>query len=291
VDTGCGVHVYRLLDAWVHRIVNVAQRPSEVHETLLWEWALHYAFVADRTALRPPEIGIDLRDLSRVMMVSRVLRPTSVGYRLAARIRIDGGTLIDVCPARVSNISTATFLVGQHRDWLSEGDCAALRGLCDVHSASDCPSRVKGAIVLHEFASHTGALNLRWPIICTALEAFAVPYEGDGIQGKRLGSGARFVGALLLLSEVLGDQPWSVDDAWSVWRRRSRLVHTGFVPLTDEPPPVDTLLARLEVTLRAALVNALGRGALLNLVRDEKLLAEAVAKRANLARSARSKRG
>lgn len=127
-------------DLWIGRIEGEAAKiifdlnePS-FHGTPkpVIQYAQLYAFVREMQGTAAPyEWDKDGR-LQNCVALSRLLVPTSVSFRYAARIRYNiDHSIADISPADIRGVPVDTFLskIPPERDWLTEADGVRLRTL------------------------------------------------------------------------------------------------------------------------------------------------------------------
>ena len=188
--------------------------------------------------------------LSRLVAISRLVHPTSVGFRYAARVHQVGDSL-RIVPAEIHGIALDTFLSPSHkRDWLTKAE-AELVVEVDVKSEPlippSFPRRVSRALWYYDYAQKTYYADLRWTLIATALEAL--------IHTGRWGSTNHFTHRVPALAADVGAPALTTDECDAAYDYRSRLSHgDGF--LSDMPAADITLYDKLEETLRLAILTA-----------------------------------
>lgn len=188
--------------------------------------------------------------LSRLVAISRLIHPTSVGLRYAARVRQDDDSL-RIVPAEIHGLALDTFLSPTHkRDWLSKEE-AKLAVEVDAQTEPltqpSFPRRVTRALWYFDYAQKTYYADLRWTLIATALEALIH-------TGKR-GSTKHFTRRVPALAADVGAPALTTDECEAAYDYRSRLSHgDGF--LSDMPAADITLYNKLEETLRLTILKA-----------------------------------
>ena len=108
------------------------------------------------------------------MAFSRLVHPTTLGFRYAARIRLDEqGQVLQAYPAEILGMGREAWLSpSQKRDWLTAEELNIVAELLKVAPTS-IPRRVSNALWYLDYASRTYYLDLRWTLVCTGLEALA----------------------------------------------------------------------------------------------------------------------
>lgn len=214
------------------------------------QFAHMYAYVRE---LHPQTSVIGWDDdhrLSRLVAISRLVHPTFVGLRYAARVSQDNDTL-RIVPAEVHGLSPDTFLSPNHkRDWLSQAEAkftVELDAKTEPLTQPAFPRRVSRALWYYDYAQKTYYADLRWTLIATALEAL--------IHTGKSGSTRHFTKRVPALALEVGAPSLTSDECEDAYDFRSRLSHgDGF--LSDMTAADITLYDKLEETLRLAILKA-----------------------------------
>jgi len=214
------------------------------------QFAQMYAFGRDL----PSDLELHRWDhdhrLSRLVAISRLIHPTSVGFRYAGRVRQNEPSLA-IVPAELHGISSEVFLPPSHtRDWLTIGE-AQLLGQVDAQAGlltqPAFPRRVSRALWYFDYAQRTYYADLRWTMIATALEAL--------IHTGRGGNTRHFKYRVPALAAEVGAPTMSTPEADAAYDHRSRLSH-GDAFLHDIPQADINLYDKIEATLRLAILKA-----------------------------------
>lgn len=214
------------------------------------QFAHMYAYVREVHA-QSSVIGWDQdHRLSRLVGISRLIHPTSVGLRYAARVSQDNDPL-RIVPAEIHGLSPDTFLSPNHkRDWLSQDEAKAsveLDAKTEPLTQPQFPRRVSRALWYYDYAQKTFYADLRWTLIATALEAL--------IHTGKSGPTRHFIRRVPALAADVGAPTITTDECDAAYDYRSRLSHgDGF--LSDMPSADITLYDKLEETLRMAMLKA-----------------------------------
>jgi hypothetical protein len=190
--------------------------------------------------------------LQRCVGMSRLIHPTTVGFRYAARIR-SGSSLdaLKIVPAEIYGVSVDVFLSPNHeRDWLTndEAQCLAkLSAVSETLQQPAFPARVSRALWYFDYAQRTYHADLRWTLVATALEAL--------VHTGKEGSTRHFRYRVPALASEVGPRLVTPTEADTAWGTRSRLSHgDGF--LFSLPDADIALYDKLEDTLRLAILKA-----------------------------------
>jgi hypothetical protein len=209
-----------------------------------------YAFV--RIVPEPSEMhswDTDQR-LQTVIALSRLVRPTSISFRNAGRIRYnDNGTVRHGYPAWLRGVDPDPWLPEdstKYRDWLIEAEMAEVKALFESMFASTLPVRLSRAFFYNEYAARTYYGEVRWVLVCTALECLlnTDPYH----------SGAQFRERVPLVASHV-NIAFTEDEARKAWSMRSHLSHGGATGRLT--PPEEEVYKKLEIVLRGMLKKAI----------------------------------
>lgn len=214
------------------------------------QFAHMYAYVRE---LHPESsmIGWDEdHRLSRLVAISRLIHPTSVGLRYAGRVSQSKDAL-RIVAAEIHGLAPDTFLSPNHkRDWLSQTEAkfaVELDAKTEPLTQPAFPRRVSRALWYYDYAQKTYYADLRWTLIASALEAL--------IHTGKSGSTKHFTNRVPALATDVGAPSLTPDECEDAYDFRSRLSHgDGF--LSDMPTADIALYDKLEETLRLAILKA-----------------------------------
>jgi hypothetical protein len=175
--------------------------------------------------------------LRTAIALSRLVRPTSIGYQYAAQVvRRKAEDEVEIVPGwGYSNV--AGHVLDEKQNWIRDQDVPQICTLIEAFDPAVLPSRITRAMWYYEYGAWEYFIDVRWVLTVTALEAL-VHTDDRGIR-PRLGSTAQFVQRLLALQARLGKQLYSQTDLEEIYERRSGLAHgRGFQgsSLTDVTP-------------------------------------------------------
>lgn len=187
--------------------------------------------------------------LKDCVALSRLIHPTSTGYGYAARVRIDEyGQPSKLCRAQISEINIdAHVSPSEQRDWLTETEAVELKNLLAWIRTVQLPKRVSNALWYHEFAFRTWFADVRWTLVCTALEALLNTSE---YQNKK-----QFSTRVPSLAGELGLH-FEEDDAKTAYAVRSKLAH-GEAFLHALPQGELRIYDQMESVLRGCILRAI----------------------------------
>ena len=178
---------------------------------------------------RAPETARNgiLRDADRALAVciqlSRLIRPSSIAYRYACRIEFDHGVR-RITPAGIIGHQALGWCANETDDAIKDSDIIALRRLLTAYAKAKLPNRVKNAMWMHEYLAWTRLMNIRWPLVVTALEAL-VHTEDRSLRRGRLGSTDQFTRRLSKLQSLMRVSLWTDDDLLGIYEHRSAFAH------------------------------------------------------------------
>lgn len=213
------------------------------------QFAQLYSFV--RTIPVPSSTYVWDEDskLQTCVALSRLVHPTSLSLRYAARVRLgESDQLQDIFLADIRGVGIDTYRTNPDaRDWLTQSDAESLKQLLAVVDSKRLPVRVSRALWQHEYASRTYYIEVRWTLVATGLEAL--------LHTDRTNSTLQFKARVSKMAADLGIADFSQTDAEDAYDIRSRLAHgQGFESLTNTERD---LYRRMENTLRKALLRAI----------------------------------
>jgi len=207
-----------------------------------------YAFVRDPAPVEPLyEWDSDSR-LQTCVALSRLVHPTSVSFRYAARILVRPGEEMQVIPGQVTGHGADAWVAKEnHRDYLTNDDLVVLRQLMTGFPLELLPARVWRALWYHEFAARIRYLDVRWTLISTALEAL--------VHTDRCNSTRQFTKRVPELARELGGCEFREADAKVAYDLRSSLSHgQGLVAPSKE---TQDIYERMETVLRQTLMRCI----------------------------------
>ncbi len=132
-----------------------------------------YSFVR----LSPPRDNLFAWDpderLQMCIALSRLVRPTSMSFGYSARLIGDPSSPdFEVIPGPVAGFGAEAWTADPEHSWLTPADANALRGLVRSFTENPLPagSRLIGALWYYEYAARTRLIDVRFPLIATAVE-------------------------------------------------------------------------------------------------------------------------
>ena len=189
--------------------------------------------------------------LSVAVALSRLVHPTTLGFRYAARIRFDQREeIVQAYPAEIQGMGREAWLSpNRTRDWLVPSEVELLRELVAIEPSS-IPMRISNALWYLDYAFRTYYLDVRWTLICTGLEAL---FHTDKNRSM-----PEFRNRIPSVAADLGIQ-LTADQGEQVFQLRSTLAHgESFLYRWGIPNPQHVALYdQIEDILRAVILRAL----------------------------------
>ena len=193
-----------------------------------------------------------IEELGATIALSRLIHPTTMGLRWAARVSMVNGVVKRILAFQPRGIAVDAFCSKAiERDWLTQEDGDQLKRLMGyITSREPMHKRVHNAYWHHEYAIRTYYVDHRWVFVCTGLEAL-VHSNGTGTTGQ-------FISRVATLAKREGIS-FTGNELATAYSLRSELVHGGQF-LSDQQARLTAeqidLYDRLEETLRRVLLRA-----------------------------------
>jgi hypothetical protein len=203
--------------------------------------AQRYSFVRTFPLGIDPQRFDEDRRLLTVLALSRLIRPTSIGFEESAQVigPMDDAPRLVVVPGPISGPASAAYIADRSRaDWLSADDGEALSRLLAAYYADLPQGRVQRGLWHHENAARALDMAARWTSVVTGLEAlFSV--------GSRWAT-QQFKQRCVRVAEELGIG-LTLQQAGTAYSLRSRLAHGS---MTSVAPDTLELYVSIERILR-----------------------------------------
>lgn len=216
------------------------------------QYAQMYAYVRELHGDAEIYRWDDDHRLSRLVGMSRLIHPTTVGFRYAARVRqTDEG--LAIVPGKLYGVSPDAYLSPSNtRDWLTEGEAKLLMELeldtkAETLTQPSFPKRVSRALWYFDYAQRTYYADLRWTMVVTALEAL--------VHTGKQSPTRHFKYRVPTLAADVSAPTMTTSESDAAYDFRSRLSH-GDAFLHDMPQADINLYDKLEDTLRLAILRA-----------------------------------
>lgn len=211
-------------------------------------WYL-YAFVCEVPGPASVHEWDSDQRLQTAIALSRLVHQTSISFRYAARLQYgDKGNLICAFPAVLRGVDPDSWLAPRegYRDWLIEPELKELRQLIERRDSRKLPLRVSRSLWYHEYAARTYYGEVRWLLVCTALESLLNTCEYY--------SGMQFRCRVPHLALEVG-RNITEDEAGEAWKMRSHLSHGGATGKLNSQE--EEVYIKLENTLGSVLKRAI----------------------------------
>jgi hypothetical protein len=180
------------LDAPVAKQIVEACSPRNLDVPIHDQQGHTYAFVRKS---RFPGLFHDfggIEELGATIALSRLIRPTTMGLRWAARVSMVNRVVKQILAFQPRGIVVDAFCSKAiEQDWLTQEDGDRLRRLMGYITIREpMHKRVHNAYWHHEYAIRTYYADHRWVFVCTGLEAL-VHSSGMGTTGQFISRVAR----------------------------------------------------------------------------------------------------
>lgn len=209
-----------------------------------------YAFVRYDAPRDPMHAWDQDERLQLCIALSRLIRPTSLSFGYSVRLigSLDSDRY-ELIPGPVRGFGAQAWTAIPEHDWLSLDDFEQLRELMAVFGENPLTpkSRLSRALWYFEYASRTELIDVRWPLIATAVETVL---STDPSKATR-----HFTRRISMLAAYLGLPAITQSDASRMWGLRSALVHGA--KHGGLGPDDFALYRRMEEVLRATLRRAI----------------------------------
>ena len=248
-DLAADLWIGRLDDGIAEMVLDSCDPPGYGLNKPVRQFGQLYAYVREPAPPQPAEKWDSDSRLQTCVALSRLVHPTLISFRYAARILYDSdATVWQIIPGPVTGHRADAWVATEgHRDWLTPRELDELKELVTHMPLSHLPPRVWRAFWYHEFASRTRYVDVKWTLISTALEAL--------VHTDRSRSTAQFTVRVPGLAAELKGCDFSKADAETAYEVRSQLSHgQGLENLEDNARRV---YQRMEIVLRGVLVRAI----------------------------------
>ncbi len=258
--------VGKLDERVVDAVFDACEPPGRFLKKPVRPYGQLYAFVRERPPVELPneyEWDSDSR-LQMCVALSRLVHPTSISFRYAARITCaENENVEEIVPGPVAGHGADAHLPTEgHRDWLIAGDLDVLKLLAHHLPLSHLPTRVWRALWYHEYAARTWQLDVRWTLISTALEAL--------VHTDRYNSTRQFTKRVPQVANELAGCEFSEDDAEAAYDFRSSLSHGRGLPVPSNE--TQNLYERMGTVLRQTLKRCVLEGEISAIFSDEQTI-------------------
>jgi len=195
--------------------------------------------------------------LTKCVMLSRLVHPTSIGFKYAARITTDQDGKRRIIPSNYINHNPHAFVIDPKQNWLTPADVPAISRVMSAYDHQTVALRIKSALWYHETAARNYYMEIRWPLLITGIEALVhIAGEMNPKNPRRYaGSTHVFVDRMLAIGRIESALSISEDDLRAIYDRRSSLTHgQSYASLKTEDKKLYSLT---ENSLRNILLKAI----------------------------------
>ena len=247
-DMGRDVYLEKLPNDLADRVMNACEPAGENFEPVR-QFSQLYTFVRRNL---PTEYShhwdADTR-LQSCVALSRLVKPTSVGFEYSAQLVLDStDEIVSIVPGAVVGFGARAWIASDgQEDWFVQQDIEALKRLWSQPVFPLPPGRIARAFWYHEYAARTEFMAVRWTLVCTGIESLV--NTGPGRATKQ------FVTRMPELAERFCGLEVSHSKAGRMYELRSKVAHGVVLGALD--PATRALDFDLETTLRTTLLNAL----------------------------------
>lgn len=247
VDLGRDVRLEKLPRDLAKKVMEACE-PRGYNLRPVRQYGQLYTFVRQNPPDNPPLQWDSDSRLQECVAISRLIRPTSIGFECSARLRYTpGGELESIIPGPVGGFGAQAWIAQTGRDWLDANDVAALSKLWRETDLYSMPDRLFRALWYHEYAARTYQAAIRWVLVTTGIEAL--------INTGAERASKQFVTRFCALAHGFAEKAISHTKASRAYELRSRIAHgTGLNDLIQDHRELYSVLEEvLRATIRAGI--------------------------------------
>ena len=168
-NLGRDIHLEELPDGLAERVMGACEPAGENFRPVR-QFGQLYTFVRRN----PPTDAWD-RDmrLQQCVAISRLVKPTSVGFEYSARLEFDHrGEALSIAPSAATGFGAQAWIASENQDdWFEKTDIDSLKNLWGEINFPLVPERIGRAFWYHEYAARTEFAAIRWVLVCTGIES------------------------------------------------------------------------------------------------------------------------
>ena len=208
-------------------------------------------------------------ELSRVAAVLRVVRPHAMSLGDAARIISQPDGRQQICPSKVRGPGSAAYVMDPSDRWIRDEDVETCRALLQSEALRNrtLPKRISWAMVAHELLHWQHNVEVRWQLLCTALEGLVHTNEQD--QAPAMQSREQFVVRLARLSEHVTGLSWTETELDRIYDHRNETMHRGDIRHLWTTGPFPELYRKAEAGFRSIIQQTILRPSLAEIFKTE----------------------
>jgi len=207
-----------------------------------------YAFVRGNPPDEPTSEWDSDGRLQECVAISRLVRPTSIGFEYSSRLRYGPGEELRIIPGPVGGFGAQAWIENTNHNWLAANDVTAIIELWRQADLSSLPDRLRRALWYHEYAARTYLAAIRWVLVTIGIEALI--NTGANRASKQFN--IRFCA----LARKFAGKEVSHTKASQAYELRSRIAHGA--GLNDLIQDHHKLYSLLEEVLRATIKAGMG---------------------------------
>lgn len=205
-----------LLDAREHR--------GENHHLATRQYGARYALVREEAPRGSWRGACDPDgELARTAAILRLARPHAMSLGDAARVIEQPDGRREIVPSKVEGPGSKAFVIDLRRRWIRDEDVALARRLLAALAERELPRRVRWAIVAHELLHWQHHVEVRWLLLCQALEGLV--HTNDRVERAEMQSREQFVVRLRKLMDFVGGLEWTEAELDETYNHRNQTMH------------------------------------------------------------------
>jgi hypothetical protein len=197
------------------------------------------------------------RELSRVAAILRLVRPHGMSLGDAARIIMQPDGRRQISPSRVEGPGSKAYVIEPHDRWIRDEDVGHTRELLGALADRALPKRVEWAMVAHELLHWQYHIEVRWLLLCTALEGMV--HTDDRGLPSQMQNREQFVVRLMKLVQFVPQLTWTEGELDATYDHRNETMHGSDVRTLWNHEPFPPLYKTAEAGLRAIVREAIRR--------------------------------
>lgn len=194
-------------------------------------------------------------ELSRVAAILRLARPHAMSLGDAARIILQPDGRREISPARVEGPGSKAYVIDPSDRWIRDEDVSEARALLAALNNRILPQRMQWAMVAHELLHWEYHVEVRWLLLCTALEGMI--HTDDRTLPSEMQNREQFVVRLRKLRDFVPPLDWTEIDLDTIYDHRNETMHGADVRAVWQCEPFPPLYKKTEAGLRTILTAAI----------------------------------
>ncbi|MFC2166166.1 hypothetical protein ACFLT2_14355, partial [Acidobacteriota bacterium] len=156
--------------------------------------------------------------LQTCIALSRLVQPTTISFEYSASVVYLNDRVNEIIPGPVSGFGAHAWVATEEsRNWLTEIEGEELSELFINYKKSNLPQRIRQALWYLEYIFRLSHLDIRWPLLCTALESL--------IHTDKYRSTRQFSKRVSKLANEVGIHNFDETKAEQAYNYRSTLIY------------------------------------------------------------------